>query len=326
MNSPQQELVKAWYRGDPWLYLLRPLEVVFRCVVALRASLYRLGLLNTYRADVPVVVVGNITVGGTGKTPVVIALVQSLQQQGVRVGVISRGYGASGLASPRRVEAGSTAQQCGDEALLIHRRTACPCVVAPSRAAAAQALLARESVDLLISDDGLQHYALERDMEIALLDNERGTGNGFCLPAGPLREPVKRLQSVDYVLYRNGTDPEQAVHYTADALINLTTGEQRVAEPALLSGDIHAVAGLGQPAQFFDRLRRLGFDPVDHHFPDHHCYTGADFAGMAGKPIIMTEKDAVKCAGLAGNDAWYLKISAQLPQAVTRAVIALAQS
>jgi tetraacyldisaccharide 4'-kinase len=326
MNPLREKLVRAWYRGSRWLYLLRPLEVLFRWVAALRRALYRYGLLNIYRAPVPVVVVGNITVGGTGKTPVVISLVESLQHEGVRVGVISRGYGASGLASPHRVDAGSTVRQCGDEALVIHRRTGCPCVVAPSRAAAAVALLAQEQVDLLISDDGLQHYALERDLEIALLDSERDIGNGFCLPAGPLREPLARLQNVDYVLCRNGTDPEQAVHYTAAGLVNLASGEQRTAEPAALSGDIQAVAGLGQPAQFFDSLRRLGFNTLDHQFPDHHCYTDADFTGITGKPIIMTEKDAVKCVGLAGNDAWYLKISAQVPQAVTRAVIALARS
>jgi len=326
MNAIHETLMRAWYSGAWWLYLLRPAEVLFRCVVVVRRGLYRRGFLTTYRAPVPVVIVGNITVGGTGKTPVVIALVESLQKQGVRVGVISRGYGAKGLHAPYRVEADSTPERCGDEPLMIHRRTRCPCVVAPSRAAAARALLAEQEVDLLISDDGLQHYALQRDMEIALLDSERGTGNGFCLPAGPLREPARRLQTVDFVLYRNGSDPEQAVHYAIGELVNLANGERRPANPAALTGEIHAVAALGQPAQFFNSLRRLGFTLVEHSFPDHYMYSAADFSEMRDKPIIMTGKDAVKCRGLAGDNAWCLSIDAQLPAVVTSAVAALVRA
>jgi tetraacyldisaccharide 4'-kinase len=325
MNAMHDTLVRAWYRGAWWLYLLRPAELLFRCIAAIRRASYRSGLLNTYRAPVPVVIVGNITVGGTGKTPVVVALVQSLQQHGVRVGVISRGYGAKRLRAPYRVEADSTAAHCGDEPLLIYRRTHCPCVVAPSRAAAARALLTQEEVDILISDDGLQHYALQRDMEIALLDGERGTGNGFCLPAGPLREPAGRLHTVDIVLYRNGPDPEQSMHYTPGALVNLASGERRSADPAVLAQEVHAVAGLAQPEQFFESLIRQGFSVSEHSFADHYNYTAADFSGLQDKPIIMTEKDAVKCRGIAGDNAWYLSIDAQLPAAVTSAVVALAR-
>jgi len=319
-------LVSAWYRGSRWLWLLRPLELLFRAVTGLRRYLYQCGLLAVYSAPVPVVVVGNISVGGTGKTPVVIALVQNLQQRGIRVGVVSRGYGASGVAFPCHVAAGSTAVQCGDEPLLIARRTGCPCVVAPKRAQAVRALLAAAPVDVIISDDGLQHYALARDLEIALIDERRGTGNGYCLPAGPLREPVERLQAVDFVLCRGGADPATAVHYIPDCLVNLDSGEQRPPHPAALARNVHAIAGLGQPEQFFASLEALGFEPQAHAFADHHMYSSADFADLQGKPIIMTEKDAVKCSGLAGADAWYLKISAQLPQAVTTAVAALAHS
>lgn len=318
--------MRAWYHGAWWLYLLRPAEAVFRAVASVRRTLYRNGLLPIYNAPVPVVVVGNITVGGTGKTAVVIALVEHLQQRGIRVGVISRGYGAKELVAPVEVTAHSTPHQCGDEPLLIHRRTRCPCWVAASRAAAARALLAQAEVDILISDDGLQHYALGRDMEIALLDSERGTGNGFCLPAGPLREPVSRLQSVDYVLYRNGTDAGCSVHYTSTALINLGSGQRRSPSPTGLAGEVHGVAGLGQPAQFFDTLRGLGFTVREHSFPDHHGYTARDFSGMGHMPVIMTEKDAVKCRGLAGENVWYLTIDAQLPAAVTSAVVALARN
>ena len=326
MNWLRETLVRAWYRGAWWLYLLRPAEAVFRSVAAMRRTLYRNGLLSTYRAPVPVVVVGNITVGGTGKTAVVIALVESLQQQGIRVGVISRGYGAKGLVAALGVTAESRPEHCGDEPLLIHQRTGCPCWVAASRSAAARALLAAAEVDILISDDGLQHYALARDLEIALLDNERGIGNGFCLPAGPLREPAARLQSVDHVLYRNDSDPGCSMHYTSAALINLGSGQRCLPTPAELAVEVHGVAGLGQPAQFFDTLRRQGFTVQEHSFPDHHGYTAADFTGMGNMPIIMTEKDAVKCRGLAGDNAWYLTIDAQLPAAVTSAVVALARN
>ena len=295
----------------------------FRALAAARRGLYRHNLLAVYRAPVPVVVVGGITVGGTGKTPAVIALVEHLQQRGIAVGVVSRGYGAGASSSPHYLDESSTAGQCGDELLLIRRRTGCPCVAARDRPAAVRALLARTPVDVVISDDGLQHYALGRDLEIAVLDAQRGTGNGFCLPAGPLREPGGRLETVAHVLYRGGRDPARAVHYQTDCLVKLDSGRQCPPAPQTMGRAIHAVAGIGQPEQFFDSLRKLGFKPQAHTFADHHAYTAADFDGLSKRPIIMTEKDAVKCAGLAGADAWYLKISARLPEAVTGAVAAL---
>ena len=325
MKPLREALVQAWYRGAWWLYLLRPVEAVFRGLTALRRGMYRRGVLLAYKAPIPVVVVGNITVGGTGKTPTVIALVESLQQRGIRVGVISRGYGASDLASPHWVRNESTAMQCGDEALVIHRRTNCACVVFPRRVEAAKALLAHDAVDVLISDDGLQHYALARDLEIALIDSERGTGNGFCLPAGPLREPVKRLQAVDYVLYRNGPNPQDAVCYDPVALVNVSSGERRPMIAGALGREVYAVAGLGQPEQFFESLRGLGFQLEAHAFADHHPFAASDFAAMTDKPIIMTEKDAVKCVGLVGNNSWYLEIQAQLPLKVVESVAALAR-
>ena len=318
-----EKLVAAWYRGSVCLYLLRPLEAVFRAVAAMRRWSYRRGWLASYRPPVPVVVVGNITVGGTGKTPLVVALVTGLQQRGISVGVVSRGYGAEPGGSPHRVGHSSTAAQCGDEALLIYRRTGCPCVVAPSRVDAVRALLVQATVDLIISDDGLQHYALARDMEIVLLDQNRGIGNGFCLPAGPLREPEARLKISDYVLYRGGSDPVTAFSYEADCLQHVVSGEQRQASPAVLSAQVHAVAGIGQPQQFFARLRDLGFILVEHAFPDHHRFCAADFCDLIDMPIIMTEKDAVKCTGIVPDNAWYLKINARLPPLVTEAVAAL---
>jgi tetraacyldisaccharide 4'-kinase len=323
MSAGHGGLPGAWYRGAWWLWLLRPLEWLFRAVAALRRLLYRRGMMPVYRAQKPVVVVGNITVGGTGKTPIVIALVEALQARGLRPGVVSRGYGATGGHFPHTLTERSTAEQCGDEPLLIFRRTGCPCVVSPSRAEAVRTLLADFEVDVVISDDGLQHYALARDLEIAVLDAQAGIGNGFCLPAGPLREPPARLQSVDYLLYRNGDDPATGVRYQVDGLVNLRTGERRELAPAVLTERVHAVAGIGQPGQFFDTLRRAGFDLEPHAFPDHHAYTAADFLPLADAPVIMTEKDAVKCAGIVGDHAWYLRISARLPADLPGAVAAL---
>lgn len=326
MSEGQRGLVHAWNSGAWWLWLLRPLELLFRCLVVMRRQLYARGLLKVYRSDKPVVVVGNITVGGTGKTPIVIALVEALQAQGIAVGVVSRGYGASGGAFPHTVSDTSSSADCGDEPLLIYQRTHCPCVVAPSRPEAVRALLKNFSIDVVISDDGLQHYALARDMEIAVLDAQMGVGNGFCLPAGPLREPVSRLQAVDYVLYRGGEDPLNRVCYEPDCLVNLVTGEQRPVAVVAIGKSIYALAGIGQPAQFFASLMRFGFDAQQHAFADHHAYSARDFVGLSDKPIIMTEKDAVKCRKFAGDNAWYLRINARLPSAVPEAVAALART
>ncbi|MCL4106569.1 UNVERIFIED_CONTAM: hypothetical protein GTU68_009703 [Idotea baltica] len=319
-------MVAAWYQGSSWLILLRPLELVFRVLAAVRRSLYRIGLFNVWRAPVPIVVVGNITVGGTGKTPIVIALVEHLQSQGLKPGVVSRGYGASNKNFPHAVCAGSTAADCGDEPLLIHQRTGCPCVVAPDRVAAVQQLLAQFEVNIVICDDGLQHYALGRDFEIAVLDQRQGIGNGYCLPAGPLREPKQRLQQVDYVLYRGSIDPDSGVTYTAETLANVSHDEQRPFNTTAVAGKVYAVAGIGQPEQFFSTLTDAGFDISSHKFPDHHLFTANDFSALNDLPIIMTEKDAVKCRGLVGENAWYLRISANIPAQLKQIVSSLVRS
>ncbi|MBN7798407.1 tetraacyldisaccharide 4'-kinase [Parahaliea mediterranea] len=317
---------RAWYAGAPWLWLLRPLEILFRAVSALRRGLYIRGWLPSHRAGVPVVVVGNITVGGTGKTPIVIALVEALRAAGHRPGVVSRGYGGSGGAYPLAVTAASDAAQVGDEPLLIARRTGAPCVVDPDRGRAAARLEADYDVDLIISDDGLQHYRLRRDFEIAVLDAQRRTGNGWCLPAGPLREPAGRLANVDWVLLRGGDGARDGVRYLPTALVDVASGERRDFSPGALSPRVRAIAGIGQPAQFFASLRAAGFEVSETVFPDHHHFSLADLAGE-NTPVIMTEKDAVKCAGLlAPEDAgryWYLCIDARLPAPLVDAVLAL---
>ena len=326
MPDAQRGLVAAWYRADWWLWLLRPLELFFRSFAAVRRQCYRWGLLTRYQPETPVVIVGNITVGGTGKTAVVIALVEALQGMGVRAGVVSRGYGATASHYPYTVTDASAADECGDEPLLIYRRTRCPCVVDPARATAVASLVDSFDVDVVISDDGLQHYALARSMEIVVLDAERGVGNGFCLPAGPLREPASRLRSVDYVLHRGGDDPMTGVRYQPDGLVNIRSGERRPACPESVGNRVNAVAGIGQPMQFFESLRLLGFEIEQHEFPDHHNFSPADLSGLPDRPIIMTEKDAVKCTEWAGDNAWYLSINVQVPNAVIQAVAALARN
>lgn len=319
-------LESAWYRGAPWLWLLRPLEALFRAVSACRRYCYRKGWFQSYRAARPVIVVGNITVGGTGKTPVVIALVEALAERGIRCGVVSRGYGGKSAEYPLRLDDTVDAAECGDEPLLIHRRTGAPCVVDPDRPRAVDMLLQDTSVQLVISDDGLQHYALNRDMEIVLLDQQRRLGNGFCLPAGPLREPPSRLQDVDFVLYRGSADAIEGVPYRADVWVNLVTGERRQLHAFRQQDGLQALAGIGQPDQFFATLDALGLHYQRHVFADHHAYTAQDLAALAGDTVLMTEKDAVKCRAFAGENAWYLHIDACLPEALIEAAAGLVLS
>jgi tetraacyldisaccharide 4'-kinase len=326
MPDAGRGITAAWYRGDRWLLLLRPLELLFRGLAFFRREAYGAGLFRSYRADRPVVIVGNITVGGTGKTPVVIALVEALQSKGLRPGVVSRGYGARAPHDtfPHIVTAASTARQCGDEPLLIQRRTGAPVVVAPKRPAAVRALLKSAAVDIVLCDDGLQHYPLARDMEIVIVDAQQGLGNGYCLPAGPLREPSSRLASVDRVLYRNG-DGVDAVRYQPVAWVNVDSGEQRELDSFSGREGLVAVAGIGQPAQFFASLESMGMAARCKAFPDHHAFTASDFEPYAGATILMTEKDAVKCREIAGPDAWYLRVDALVPTSLVDAVAALAR-
>ena len=317
-------LVNAWYRGAWWLWLLRPLEMLYRLVSALRRVAYRRGMLPVYRCPRPVVVVGNITAGGTGKTPVVMTLVSALQRAGLRPGVVSRGYGGRAPEYPVVVDQSSDPAECGDEPLLIHTVTGCPVVVDPNRSRAVRTLAAKFDIDLVISDDGLQHYALARDYELVLVDGERGLGNGWCLPAGPLREPAKRLASVDAVIYRGGEQQGASFRYEPDRLTRLVDGEQRALDPSAIGAEVYAVAGIGQPEQFFAMLESTGFRLHRRPFPDHHRFVAADFRTMTGLPIIMTEKDAVKCAHFAGPGAWSVGIRVDIPHAVIDQVRQLA--
>ncbi len=268
------------------------------------------------------VVVGNLTVGGVGKTPVVAALCEWLQGQGLSAGIITRGYGGRNGHYPLAVTANTPVAECGDEALLLHLRTGAPVVVDPNRVAALNHLVQTYQVDVVISDDGLQHYPLPRDVEIVVVDGSRQFGNGHCLPVGPLREPVGRLNCVDLILQNGrGLGPvlpgAMVFDLQPDAWLNVQTGQALALNSFDRSVSYQAVAGIGNPARFFASLNELGVRYSAHEFGDHHLFTPMDLQALGDEPIVMTEKDAVKCRSFAQAHWWYLKVSAQLPAAFT---------
>jgi len=318
--SLEQFMLKAWYGCHGWLLLLRPLSFLYRTGAVRRRQRYLAGLAKHWHPPVPLIVVGNITLGGTGKTPMVIWLVDHLRQQGRRVGVISRGYGASPPSLPWLIDPGSDVpEQVGDEPLLIARRCSVPVVVDPVRSRAARFLLDEQTVDVIVSDDGLQHYAMGRTLELVMIDHRRGLGNARCLPEGPLREPVERLATVDFVI-RNGADADgensYAMRLAPAALINVLSGEICAVANWVGGREVNAVAGIGNPQRFFETLESLSFVPKKYAFPDHARYNAASFSGFdPAMPVIMTEKDAVKCCGFAEPNWWYLSVEASMSEA-----------
>jgi tetraacyldisaccharide 4'-kinase len=260
---------------------------------------------------VPVIVVGNITVGGTGKTPLIIWLAELLKNAAYKPGIISRGYGGKSDALAQLVNENSDVNCVSDEALLIARQTRLPVVVSPSRVDAAKKLLSKFDCNIVLSDDGLQHYKLNRDIEIAVIDGERRFGNGYCLPAGPLREPIERLSSVDFIVV-NGekyADHEFSMQLVGNAAVNLLTSEQKPLQ-AFQGIACHALAGIGNPERFFKLLELAGLSCTTHNYPDHHPFARDDIEFGDNKPVLMTEKDAVKCTDFAGEKHWYLPVKA----------------
>ena len=321
-------LESEWQRLGGGALVFLPLALLYRAVTAVRRALYRAGILRAWRAPVPVVVVGNITAGGTGKTPLVVAIVEALSAQGRNPGVVSRGYGRVPPVDgdPRgvvRVLPGlATPEHFGDEPVLIARRTGVPVYLSPDRPAAVRALLAAHpEVDVIISDDGLQHYALARDVEIAVVDGERLFGNGLPLPSGPLREPVSRLAEVDAAVVNGGVSDQ----VSAPRQFAMTLGHERFvslageeAEPAAFAlaargRRVALVAGIGNPGRFFSHLGRLGVFGDRHPFPDHHPYQASDLRLPGTDLVVMTEKDAVKCLAFADARLWFLRVEAILP-------------
>ena len=306
-------LTRRWYGSAPAPWFLRPLAALFGLVARLRrARLQAKARLN--RLPAPVIVVGNIAVGGTGKTPFVIWLVERLREWGWRPGVISRGYGGAARSWPQRVGADSDPALVGDEPVLIATHAACPVVVGPDRLAAGMALLNGGGVDIVISDDGLQHYRLWRDVEIAVVDASRGLGNGRLLPAGPLREPASRLGEVGLVV-ANGSGWSAPAGKQVTMRLRATEaralGGSETRPIASFSGTtVHAVAGIGNPARFFSMLSQHNIQLVMHPFPDHHPFTRADLDFGDALPVLMTEKDAVKCRAFAGAGRWVVPVVA----------------
>lgn len=298
-----------WYKKTPIPYLLTPFSGLYRLALAIKTLSYRLGLKKTTHFSVPVIVIGNITVGGTGKTPLIIALAQFLLAQGYKPGIVSRGYGGQARHFPVDVTAASDPRMVGDEPVLIARKTGCPLVVDPNRVNAVRTLLQQHACNVVLSDDGLQHTALGRDIELAVIDGKRRFGNGFCLPAGPLREPIKRLQTVDFQVTRGGAQPgEWEMRFIPETIYNLQD-KQRTLTAAQCNQPVHAVAGIGHPEAFFTQLRQLGFTIQEHPFPDHHRFTAKDIDFGANAVVIMTEKDAIKCEPFADRRHWCLPIA-----------------
>ncbi|QSA97346.1 tetraacyldisaccharide 4'-kinase [Methylococcus sp. EFPC2] len=305
---------KLWYDRERPAAWLKPFAGLFGRAVALRRLAYSQGWKTADRLPVPVVVVGNLTVGGVGKTPLVIWLAEFLARVGYKPGVISRGYGGLPLNEPCRVDADSLPRYFGDEPVLIARRTGVPVYVFRQRAEAGRRLLAETDCDLLIADDGLQHYALARDVEIAVVDGERRFGNGALLPAGPLREPAERLDEADLVVARGRPQAgEYEMKLAGGEAVNLLDPTLRKLLTEFVGVPVHAVAGIGHPGRFFDDLRRAGLTVEGHVYPDHHAYEAADIDFGDESPVLMTEKDAVKCPGLAGEHHWVVPVSAELP-------------
>ncbi len=324
-------IARIWSGESPLWLLLLPLSWLYGLVSGLIRLSYKLGLKKAWRAPVPVVVVGNLTAGGNGKTPVVIWLVEQLQQQGIRVGVVSRGYGGKAETYPLLLDPETTTAQAGDEPVLIFQRTGAPVAVSPVRSDAVKALLAAHPIQLIITDDGLQHYRLARDKEIVVIDGVRRFGNGWWLPAGPMRERASRLKSVDAIITNGGTAlaGEIPMRLQPGQAVNLLTGERRALTEL---HDVVAMAGIGHPPRFFATLENSGLQPVKTvALADHQALTLTDVEAltMPGQTLIMTEKDAVKCRAFAKSNWWYLPVDAELSgeraQRLLQELVALAQ-
>ena len=305
---------RSWYQPAGLLTLLLfPFSVMF-CIVAIaRRCFFRMNILRSEKVSVPVIVVGNISVGGTGKTPLVIAITQYLKAQGYNPGVICRGYGGNAQHWPQQVTLNSNPELVGDEAVLIANRCRCPVCVGPSRIESAKLLINNGNCDVIVSDDGMQHYKMKRDIEIAVIDGKRGMGNGFCLPAGPLRELPFRLNTVTMKV-SNGSEQDgmHKMELKSYAFYHINDETNLKPLDAFAGSEAHALSGIGNNERFFQNLRDLGIKIRNHSYPDHYHYKASDCDFKDSLPVLMTEKDAVKCKKFPISDAWYLKVDALL--------------
>jgi len=309
----------VWYGGHPLSHLLLPMSWLFCAAVRLRRLGYRRGWLRSRHLPLPVIVVGNLTVGGTGKTPFVLWLTGFLRRKGYRPGILTRGYGGGGSRWPIPVTKNSDPFEVGDEPVLLARRSGCPVVAGPDRVAAAEMLVAGCECDMIVSDDGLQHYRLRRDLEILMVDGTRGFGNGRCLPAGPLREPVSRSREVDLILRTGGQcEGGHRMRLAPGRLVNLGDPQVTRSLRELRGQRVTAVAGIGNPGRFFGLLLGHGLQVSERPYPDHHPFAREDVASWPPGPVVMTEKDAVKCLGHARSDLWYLPVDARVQHGLER--------
>ncbi|MEX0731134.1 MAG: tetraacyldisaccharide 4'-kinase [Aquisalimonadaceae bacterium] len=315
-------LPEFWLRNTPRTLLLLPLSALYRVVIFFRRLAYTLGIMKSFRVDAPVLVVGNIFVGGTGKTPLVLWLVRYLRTMHLRPGIITRGYGGAAEDWPQYVSPESDPFLVGDEPVLLAQRSGCPVVASPDRRQAAEALIKKYGCNVVVSDDGLQHYRLKRDLEIVVIDAARGLGNGHLLPAGPLREPRTRLRSVDLLVANGGPSWLTPYYFTLrlDKAWNLTEPERRAPLTEFADRQVHAVTGIGNPDRFFAALARFGMQVIPHPFADHHPFRERDVQFDDTLPVLMTEKDAVKCTGFATDRHWAVPAETVLTAETERAL------
>ncbi len=321
----QRSLENIWYQQDKGKWLLLPFTLLYCALHSFQR--WRL-IRKRSNVTIPVIIVGNISIGGTGKTPTVIYLAKLLLKTGYKPAIITRGYGGKSIQWPQEVTALSNPEKVGDEAVLLAKSTEVPVVAGADRYASIQYLCSQYDCDVILSDDGLQHYNLKRDIEIVLIDAERQLGNGWCIPAGPLRENSSRLKKVDFILFNHAFSKNKhqkdrfaqkyqleslfSMQLSGDLLHSLSKKELTQTLATLKGKTVHAVTGIGNPSRFYTVLETLGLDLIKHSFPDHHAFTKKELQFNDNKIIIMTEKDAVKCQQFRLKNCWYLPIEAQI--------------
>jgi len=323
-----------WQSINVFSLLLWPVSIFFCFLASIRRAFYQYKLISSYRSPVPVIVVGNISVGGNGKTPLVIHLVETLRQKGFRPGVVSRGYGAQNplLKDNQQVSVNTekNVQLFGDEPWLIAKRTQAPVVIGANRSKAVEYLIKDYDCNIVISDDGMQHYAMQRDIEICVIDGQQLFGNRFCLPAGPLREKVSRLKSVDLLIF-NGVDqkpslnidtPHSFMQLSFQQVHPLNNSEKTRPIESFVGLTVHAIAGIGNPERFFSQLKKYQIEVIEHSFDDHHDFNAEELCFSDNLPVVMTEKDAVKCRDFNLENVWYIPVTAELTDDIVERIIA----
>jgi len=315
-----------WYRPQrsATAIFLLPFSWLFGAIVWFRRFCYRINLKKSYRFPVPIIVVGNLSVGGTGKTPFVLWLVHLLKRNGFKPGIVSRGVGGQKQQYPRWVSATDNPSEVGDEAVMLAKRSDCPLVICIDRVAAVRTLLQKSGCDIIVSDDGLQHYALHRDIEIVVIDGERGLGNQCLLPAGPLRELPSRLKKVNFIVRQGGSalPTEFTMQLQGEEAVSLINEQLKKPLTDFSNQRIHAVAAIGNPKRFFDSLKKYHLNIIEHSFPDHYLFKKEDLHFDDDLPILMTEKDAVKCKTFALSNYWYVPVDAEIESHLSSALLA----